>query len=121
VWSIALAEDEEQLMSAKGNSVPKVKEQLMLLGFVQSVNAAKATEMSAKERSLLLRRIETAHGIMSSEPGYEGLSFLHSGLCQMWLPHTKLGDNHSRWVRNSGRATLIVQPGALHRGGKGII
>ncbi len=50
---------------------------------------------------------------MSGLPTAEDLSFLHSGLCQVGLPHSRPADNNALWHRQSGRFLLMVQPGVI--------
>lgn len=56
------------------------------------------------------RLAEAAHEVMS-EPDEGVLAFLHSGLCQTALPHSKPASNTTIWERRAGRLTLVVQPG----------
>lgn len=51
------------------------------------------------ERKRLLRRVEVAHELLSELPAAEDLSFLHSGLCQTCLPHSRPTENHAIWRR----------------------
>jgi hypothetical protein len=55
---------------------------------------------------------------MSSLPAAEDLSFLHSGLCQTCLPHSRPTEYHTIWRRQSGRFSLMVQPGVVDSGEK---
>lgn len=71
---------------------------------------------SPRERSRQLRRIDVTHELMSELPGSEDLSFLHSGLCQTCLPHSRPTENHAVWQRKSGRFSLTVQPGTFDTG-----
>ena len=50
---------------------------------------------------------------MSQLPEFSDIAFLHSGLCQTHLPHSKPSQDHALWRRDSGRFSLIVSPGAL--------
>jgi hypothetical protein len=54
--------------------------------------------------------------LMSELPSGEDLSFLHSGLCQTCLPHSRPAEDHAIWQRKSGRFSLTVQPGIFDRG-----
>lgn len=44
-------------------------------------------------------------------PGDHDLNFLHSGLCQTALPHSRPANNAQPWTRRSGALKLIVTPG----------
>ncbi len=50
---------------------------------------------------------------MSAFPNDDELSFLHSGLCQTALPHSRPAENHAPWRRTSGRFTLSINPGTI--------
>ena len=67
----------------------------------------------SRRTSRLRKRVETTHELMSQLPGFANLAFLHSGLCQTHLPHSRPAEDHSVWRRNSGRFSLIVTPGVL--------
>ena len=90
-----------------------VREQLELLGLDECLRRADAEAATSAERQRLRQRIETAHSVMADLPSSEDLAFLHSGLCQTYLPHSRLKENRSIWRRSSGRFTLIVQPGVM--------
>jgi len=90
-----------------------VREQLELLGLEECLRRADLEGATPGERRRLRQRIETAHIVMSDLPGSDDLAFLHSGLCQTYLPHSRLRENRSTWRRSSGRFTLIVQPGVV--------
>jgi hypothetical protein len=78
-----------------------VSQQLEILGLDGARRLAESTGASPRERSRLLRRVDVTHELMSSMPAAEDLSFLHSGLCQTCLPHSKPMD--TIWRRQSGR------------------
>ena len=90
--------------------------QLELYGLDGAKRLAEATSTSPRERSRLIRRVETAHEIMAALPARDELSFLHSGLCQTFLPHSRQAEDHAPWQRRSGRFNLTVTPGTLDRG-----
>jgi Plasmid encoded RepA protein len=90
-----------------------ISEQLELLGLEETLRRADSEAATASERSRLRRRIEIAHEMLSELPTSEALSFLHSGLCQTCLPHSRPAKNHAVWKRSSGRFSLIVAPGVL--------
>jgi hypothetical protein len=61
----------------------------------------------------LRERLEVAHQLLIDLPALDDIAFLHSGLCQTYLPHTRPKENHAVWRREAGRFTLIVTPGVL--------
>ena len=95
-----------------------VSEQLEILGLDGARRLAESAGASPRERSRLLRRVDVTHELMSSIPAAEDLSFLHSGLCQTCLPHSRPTENHTIWHRQSGRFSLMVQPGVVDSGEK---
>lgn len=88
-----------------------ISEQLEIFGLDQARRMA-GTATSPHERSRQLRRVEVAHELMSEIPSSEDLSFLHSGLCQTCLPHSRPAEDNGLWHRKSGRFQLTVQPGS---------
>ncbi len=94
-----------------------IARQLELVGLDETRRQAFASTTSQSERNRLVRRIETAHDIMSAFPESDELSFLHSGLCQTCLPHSRPAENHTIWRRTSGRFTLSIAPGAVAQTG----
>ena len=94
-----------------------VSDQLEMFGLEGARRLAENASTSARERSRLLRRVDVTHELMSELPTGEDLSFLHSGLCQTCLPHSKPAENHTIWQRKSGRFSLTVQPGTFDDGG----
>jgi hypothetical protein len=51
--------------------------------------------------------------ILGRLPDADELAYLHSGLCQTYLPHSRPKRDDAIWSRNSGRFTLMVTPGAV--------
>lgn len=94
-------------------SVPAPREQLELLGLDECLRRADVEGATPAERRRLRRRIEKAHEVLSSPPDMDELAFLHSGLCQTFLPHSRPSSNQMLWRRKSGRFSLIVQPGII--------
>jgi hypothetical protein len=92
-----------------------IAKQLEIFGLDETKRQVAACTVSSRERDRLTRRVEAAHEIMSSLPEGDDLSFLHSGLCQTCLPHSRPAQNHSVWRRTSGRFTLSITPGTLNR------
>ena len=66
-----------------------------------------------RQRARILDEVEATHELLSAMPAAEDLSFLHSGLCQTCLPHSRPAKNTAIWRRHSGRFTLIVTPGLI--------
>ena len=94
-----------------------IAKQLELVGLEETKRQVIAFAPSQRERNRLIRRVETTHEILSALPEGEDLSFLHSGLCQTCLPHSRPTQNHTVWRRTSGRFTLSIAPGTLTRAG----
>lgn len=95
-----------------------VKAQLELLGVEEMRRRAEVAAASKAARSRMTRRIDTTHDLLTSLPTHDDLMFNHSGLCQTFLPHSKLSTNDMIWQRESGRFTLMVSPGVLKPGSK---
>ena len=91
----------------------KLSEQLEIFGVSEVVRRLEMEPVDPGERRRLLRRIETTHDMMTELPVAEDLSFLHSGLCQTCLPHSRPADDRDVWRRSSGRFSLIVTPGVV--------
>src|SRR5690242_9759194 len=93
--------------------VLRLIDQLEMFGLEETRRRAQGEGVSPHERIRLERRVEVAHDLMSGLPSAEDLSFLHSGLCQVGLPHSRPPNNGAIWHRQSGRFSLMVQPGVL--------
>jgi hypothetical protein len=93
-------------------AVREIIEQLEIFGLEETRRIAGAAS-TVQERSRQLRRVEVAHELMSDLPTSDDLSFLHSGLCQTCLPHSRPAENNALWYRKSGRFSLTVQPGSF--------
>lgn len=89
------------------------RSQLEMFGLSECLRLADASATSKAERRKVRSRLETAHQILADMPAHDDLAFLHSGLCQTFLPHSRPQRNHGVWRRTAGRFTLIVQPGIL--------
>jgi hypothetical protein len=94
-------------------TVTSTRQQLELLGLDGCLRRAEAEGATEAERARLRDRYEAAHGIMASLPDTDELAFLHSGLCQTYLPHSRPKSNRAIWRRSAGDLTLIVQPGVI--------
>src|SRR3954447_13723518 len=88
-----------------------IRAQLELVGLDETLRLANAAGATPAERARLRRRVEVAAEIMSEPPGAEELGFLHSGLCQCYLPRTRPAQNSDAWARRTGRFRLLVEPG----------
>jgi hypothetical protein len=95
------------------------RSQLELIGLEASLNAVAAEPSPTKQRQLR-QRIEVAHEILSDLPNAEELAFLHSGLCQTFLPHSRPPNDNAIWQRSAGRFHLLVSPGAIVEEGKAV-
>ena len=92
-----------------------IANQLEIFGLEETKRRTAAFAATARARERGTRLVETAHQILSSLPDAEDLHFLHSGLCQTSLPHSKPALNHTVWRRTSGRFTLAITPGVITR------
>jgi hypothetical protein len=81
-----------RISTSKGakSAMHDLSAQLEMFGLDGARRLAEGATTSARERSRLLRRIDVTHELMSELPAGEDLSFLHSGLCQTCLPHSRL-------------------------------
>ncbi len=91
-----------------------IRGQLELLGLGAALRFAEAGAVSSAERTRRRRQIEVTHDILADLPGPDELGFLHSGLCQVYLPRSRPPSNLSVWARTCGRVSLHVQPGTLY-------
>jgi hypothetical protein len=94
-------------------ALASARQQLELLGLEESLRMADAEGTTPAERRRLRERLEVAHQLLIDLPALDDIAFLHSGLCQTYLPHTRPKENHAVWRREAGRFTLIVTPGVL--------
>ncbi|MBE7159268.1 MAG: plasmid replication protein [Rhodospirillales bacterium] len=93
----------------------KIAKQLELLGLDETRRRIAGEAATPRERERLLQRVDLAHEMLSTMPDAEDLGFLHSGLCQTCLPHSRPASNHAIWRRTSGRFTLSITPGSVTR------
>jgi hypothetical protein len=92
------------------------REQLELLGLDEALRRANAAGATPGERRRLRGRLEAAHEMLVATPTADELAFLHSGLCQTFLPHARPASDDAIWRRRAGLFTLLVSPGALDDG-----
>lgn len=95
----------------------KLTDQLEIFGLEETRRRARGEGATQRERKRLEQRVETTHELMSVLPTADDLSFLHSGLCQVALPHSRPLDDSSIWRRQSGRFSLLIQPGVIDADG----
>ena len=91
----------------------RISDQLDMLGFDETMRRATGEGATPREQARIRRRVETTHEMLSELPSDNDLSFLHSGLCQTSLPHSRPAVDHDPWARRSGRFSLMVQPGLI--------
>jgi len=91
-----------------------IASQLELLGLDEIRRRAELIP-NPSARSRIIRRAETIHDLLTEMPSADNLSFLHAGLCQTCLPHSRPARNHTPWKRESGRFTLLVRPGLIDK------
>src|SRR5271165_2187857 len=96
---------------AQGCGMRKLSEQLEIFGVNEVIRRIEMEPAREADRRRMMRRVEVTHDMMSELPLAEDLSFLHSGLCQTCLPHSRPADDRDVWRRSSGRFSLIVTPG----------
>ncbi len=92
-----------------------IANQLELCGLEEALRRADAEGATPRERQVLRDRLETAHLLLSELPSQADLAFMHSGLCQTALPHSRPADDAEVWERRSGRFSLLVRPGVIDR------
>jgi hypothetical protein len=98
----------------EGQMAEVIVHQLELIGVEEARKLAEAVPTKAV-RSRLLNRIATTHDLLMALPNADDLAFNHSGLCQTFLPHSRLDNNRTVWKRESGRFTLMVAPGVMSK------
>jgi len=86
--------------------------QLELIGLDEARRRAELAPTKAV-RTRLINKIEATYELISALPSDDNLAFNHSGLCQTFLPHTRLATNQTAWKRQSGRFILMVTPGVM--------
>jgi hypothetical protein len=87
--------------------------QLSLLGIDEAIRQGQAGAASAVERRRVEQGWELAQELLLDPPTEDDFAFMHSGLCQTYLPHSLPRNNQQVWTRSAGRFTLIVQPGLM--------
>jgi len=92
-----------------------LRQQLEMDGLEQAIRSVDSMGVTSAERKAMVRRYSKANEILTQPLRPGDMSFIHSGLCQTTLPHTRLKDNHDVWKRTSGNFTLMVQPGVVSR------
>jgi len=94
-----------------GEDEQSVHNQLELFGFDQllAIAEGRLTGAALKQER---RRIAAAHASMS-DLSMDDVAFLHAGLCQTGLPHSRPVRNDEPWQRSNGRFHLVVEPGTV--------
>jgi hypothetical protein len=90
-----------------------IARQLEMLGLDETLRRVAIEAATDRGKNRLQRRVEVTHDLMSELPSPDEMSFLHSGLAQTCLPHSRPGSNQLIWRRTSGRFSLIVSPGII--------
>ena len=90
-----------------------IRKQLELVGLEETVRRVTAGTGSSLQRKRAMEEVLSVHQIHSSLPTEAELSFLHSGLAQTCLPHSRPDDDSALWSRSSGGFSLTVAPGSL--------
>src|SRR3954468_11046416 len=89
------------------------RQQLELVGLQESLRLAEAEGATPAERRRLRERLEVAHQLLIDLPAMDDIAFLHSGLCQTYLPHTRPKESDSVCRREAARFPLSLAPGVL--------
>jgi hypothetical protein len=93
-----------------------LSKQLEIFGLDEVRYRIQQSVISPNEKKKQLGLVETTHKMLSELPEAADLRFMHSGLCQTTLPHSKPEFDHTIWEKTSGRFTLSITPGAVRRG-----
>lgn len=89
-----------------------IGEQLDLLGLNETLKLVEAS-YKGQGRARAVAMVRAAHDIRMSEPDPEEMGFLHTGLAQTSLPHSRPKSDSDPWMRSSGRFRLMVSPGVV--------
>lgn len=101
-----------QLVDQHGNPLG-VHGQLELFGLERCVAGVELDPgLSPSQVRREIRRLEAAARCMAEIDPNE-IAFLHAGLCQTGLPHSKPADDRDPWHRSNGRFHLVVEPGTI--------
>lgn len=68
--------------------------------------------LSLAEQKARTRELVAAHQTAAID-SIQDVSFLHAGLCQTSLPHSRPKSDNDPWMRSNGRFHLIVEPGTI--------
>lgn len=96
-----------------------VQHQLELLGRDETIRWTEESPTTPGVKTRVINRINRTHDLLASVATKDDLTFNHSGLCQTFLPHSRLRSNQTVWKRQSGKFTLMVTPGVLSKVGNG--
>jgi hypothetical protein len=89
-----------------------ISEQLDLLGLDETLRLVEQ-DYKGPSRTRALAKVRTVYDIKTSNPEPDDMGFLHTGLAQTSLPHSRLKSDSEPWMRSSGRFRLIVSPGVI--------
>jgi hypothetical protein len=89
-----------------------IENQLEIQGLQETLRVAEM-EYAGSTRTRAIAKIKAVHEIKSSLPDLDDLSFLHSGLAQTCLPHSRPASDSDPWMRSSGKFSLIISPGVI--------
>lgn len=67
------------------------------------------------------RRVVKASAEIATEPASISLAFIHTVLCQTYLPYRDPGSEVREWMRTNGSINLMVQAGAAQRPDRGLV
>ena len=67
------------------------------------------------------RRVVKAAAEIAIDPDGIALAFIHTVLCQTYLPYRDPGRDVREWVRTNGGISLMVQAGAAQRPDRGLV
>ena len=90
-----------------------ISEQLDLLGLDETLRRVESSGLSVPHRTRAIAKVRAVYDIKTSTPDTDDLGFLHTGLAQTSLPHSRPKLNSEPWMRSSGRFRLIVSPGVV--------
>lgn len=67
------------------------------------------------------RRLIVAAAEIATDPNSIALAFIHTVLCQTYLPYRDPGRDVREWIRTNGSISLMVQAGAAQRPARGLV
>jgi hypothetical protein len=79
------------------HTITEPERQLELIGLEHARRIADSATATPAVRARMMRRVESAHELLSESPTSEDIAFSHAGLCQTFLPHRRPRENHTPW------------------------